>query len=228
MTLTTETAPAASPRSSIPRLWWQPGDGLRLLGLGGLSVGLAAVLTWLLPYTGPALYTGPLDRNGSQPVDAQHVDHAYGSVRQLHVGDRFTDGLSVLELPRGSTQRALIRTVQPVGLAPGLRYLGAMLGSPHRQETWQGLTQWPPPPGARHDPVPLSTPVTAAGRGWELYLGFEVARPGRYVTWGWRITYEVAGRTYQYTEPAQIVVCTPRFGASRGRCPDPDVRRLLG
>jgi hypothetical protein len=221
MSTTTEAPPVRDPgrhRGEVSR-WWHPGDGRRLLTTIAACVGLAALLTWLLPLLGRPLYTGPLDRDGSQQVGSEHASFAYDSALRQHVGDRFTYGLTVLELPRGSTDIAVIRTVEPVGLSAGLRYLGAMLGSPARTQTQDEVRQWPPPPGRLHAAVPLSTPIDSNGNGWELYLGFAVTAPGHYVVRGWWITYTVGARSYRYWEPGQIDVCTPQFLTARGGCP---------
>ena len=181
---------------------------------------LAALLTWLLPYAGHPLYTGPLDRDGSRPVAMQDTEVAHSSAMPWQVGRPFTFGLDVLELPRRSDQPAVVRSVEPVGLDQGLRFLGARLGSADRTTTWQVIRQWPPR-GPGHDPVPLSTPIDADPMGWELYLGFQVTRPGYYVTDGWRVTYEVGGRTYQYQVPSQLVVCGRQVLPARPHCPFP-------
>lgn len=78
------------------------------------------------------------------------------------VGDRFTYGLNVLSLPRGSDDTAVIASAA------------------ERTETWQVIEGWPPMAGPVHDPLPLSAPITARSvyeRGWELFLGFEIDCP---------------------------------------------------
>ena len=139
------------------------------------------------------------------------------------VGDRFTYGLNVLSLEAPGT--AVIQDVRVVGLEDGVRFLGARLGGPNRRMgSWQVLPTWPP----RHprlDPRPLTTPITSRSVdpiGWELFIGLEVTKPGRFLSEGWRITYEIHGRTYQQTVPARILICTRHADGSRRVCPPPD------
>jgi hypothetical protein len=222
MTASTDAVGAIEPDGPSCRrnLWWQPGDGRRLLTLLGVSVVLAALLTWLLPYVGPPLYTGPLDWDGSRPIAMQATEPAWSSGMPSQVGKAFTDGLDVLSLPKGSDQTAVVESVEPVGLDPGISFLGARLGSPERAETWQVIRQWPPR-GPAHRMVPLSTPIDAAPKGWELYLGFQVTRPGYFVSDGWLVTYEVGGRTYRYQLPSQLVVCGRAVMPKDPHCPFP-------
>jgi hypothetical protein len=177
---------------------------------------LGAVATWGLPYLGVPTDPGPLHRGG-----------AHGSaLDDYDVGDSFTYGMNRLVMPKGTDDTAVITEVNVVGLDPGLRYLGARLGSPERRETWQVVDRWPPR-GPVHDVVPLATPITSESAdpaGWELFLGFEVTRPGYWVSDGWEITYEVNGRAYRYVEQAQMVVCTPEALTRRGHCPFPEDR----
>lgn len=206
----------ASPAVSPHGLWWRRGDGLRLLLATVLCVCLAALVTWVPPYFGVPNEPGPLYRGGGHGSALDGYD----------VGDRFTYGVNVLTMPRDTDDTAVVTDVKVVGLDPGLRYLGARLGSPERTETWQVVHRWPPR-GPVHDVVPLSTPITsrsADGMGWELFLGFEVTKPGYWVSDGWEITYEVNGRTYRYVEPAEMVVCTPEALTKRGECLFPDER----
>jgi hypothetical protein len=159
---------------------------------------------------------GPLDRG------CGHVS----AIDDYEVGDRFTYGMNVLTMPKNTDETAVITDVKAVELDDGLRYLGASLGSPARTETWQVVDRWPPR-GPWHDVVPLSTPITPESvdrNGWELFLGFEVIKPGYWVSDGWEITYEVNGRTYRYVEPAEMVVCTPETRTKSGECPFPGDR----
>ena len=75
-----------------------------------------------------------------------------------------------------------------------------------------------------HDSLPLSTPITARSvddRGWELFLGFEIDRPGHFFSDGFAITYRMDGRAYHYVLQSQLVVCTPRSVRTDGNCPAP-------
>jgi hypothetical protein len=196
--------------------WWQPGDSRRLAALLLASITIAALGHLLLPYAGIPTSTGPLDR-GTGPHGS--------SLSNYTAGERFTYGLDRLALREGTDDTAVITEISVIGLDPGLRYLGARLGSPYRDETWQAIPEWPPVPKALFDPVPISTPITSESvhpKAWELLLGFEVTRPGYFVSDGWRITYEVDGRTYRLELPSQLVVCAGVRIAKDGSCPFPE------
>jgi hypothetical protein len=187
-----------------------------MTGLLLASVAIAALGHLLLPYVGIPTDTGPMDR--ATPPHGS-------SLSQYTVGERFTYGLDRLALRAGLEETAVITDITVLGLDPGLRYLGARLGSPQRDDTWQAIPQWPPKPGALFDPVPITTPITSESvhpKAWELLLGFEVTRPGYFVSDGWRITYEVNGRAYRYEMPSQLVVCAGVRTAPDGSCPFPD------
>lgn len=112
----------------------------------------------------------------------------------------------------------MIKDVEVIGLDDGVRLLGARLGGPNRHlGAWQVLHP-------KTDPRPLDTPITprAEGRTWELFTGFEITRPGRFLSEGWRITYEVDGRTYRHTIPARVLICTRHEDGSSRKCPAPD------
>lgn len=221
------------PPFAVSPLWWRRGDGLRLAVAIVACVLLGYAVTWALPYAGVPMRTGPLAwRDGGDVPLAQAPDPtsiSYGSALgsrayPLHVGDRLTYGMDVLRMPSRSHDSAVITKVEPVGLDRGVRFLGAMLGSPHRAETWQVVDGWPPRDGRLHDPVPLDTPITSRttdGMGWELYLGLQITRPGYFVSDGWQITYQVGARTYRYVVPAQVVICTPQALTAGGDCPTP-------
>jgi hypothetical protein len=190
------------------------------------------LVTWTLPYFGVPMRTGPLAWQGVGDVplaaapDPRSVSYGYAG-RPHPVGYRFTYGTDVLTMPPRDDDTAVIRQVKPLGLGRGVRFLGALLGSPDRRDTWSRIDGWPPTKGRLHDPVPLDTPITPRstdGTGWELYLGFEITRPGYYVSDGWQVTYEVNGRTYRYVVPAKVVICTQE-ALARGRfCPFPEDR----
>jgi hypothetical protein len=156
---------------------------------------------------------GPLER-----------ENAHGAaVDDFRVGDRFTYGLNTVTLIGADS--ATITDVQVVGLDDGIRFLGARLGGPNRDiASWQLLPSWPPVhPGS--DLRSLDTPITAKVADpieWELFLGFEVTRPGTFTSEGWQLTYRSGARTYRTTIPAFIRVCVPRSGQPTLTCPVPD------
>lgn len=207
------TPPGRPGRGHLKAIWWQPGDGRRLSAILSAALALAALLTWLLPYVGVPMTTGPMYRGGAHGAALDEFD----------VGDQFTYGMNVLTLPKASNQVAVITDVDVIGIDRGVRFLGGRLGSPDRTETWQ-LMQAFPPRGPRHDVVPLSTPITSQSadeNGWELFIGLQITKPGYWVSDGWRITYEVNGRTYQYDEHAELTICTPDALTPAGTCPFP-------
>lgn len=220
-------APAKRPgRVSL----WRRGDGVRLTAVVVLCLALGALVTWVLPYFGAPMRTGPLawQDGGNVPLaaapDPRSSSYGYAG-RPDPVGHRFTYGTDVLTMPPGSDDTAVIRKVEPLGLGPGVRFLGSMLGSPDRRETWSEIDGWPPKDGQLHDPVPLDTPITsrtADEMGWELYLGFQITRPGSYASDGWEVTYEVNGRTYRHVVPARVVVCTPEAPTQGRFCAHPE------
>lgn len=175
-------------------------------------VALVALGVWTLPYAGVPLSAGPI-----------HPSNAHGTALDMFdVGDRFTYGLNTISL--AGTHAAVIKDVEVIGLDDGVRFLGAQLGGPDRKiGAWQILETWPP----RHpktDPRPLGTPIPpeSEGRDWELFIGLEVTAPGRFLSDGWRVTYEVDGRTYRHTIPAYVLICTRDEGGSTRKCPLPD------
>ena len=184
----------------------------RLLLALAAVLSLAGVLVWTLPYAGVALSAGPIQPSNPHSSALDIFD----------VGDRFTYGMNTISL--AGTHPAVIKDVEVIGLDDGVRFLGARLGGPNRRlGAWQVLHTWPP----RHpktDPRPLETPITprAEGRTWELFIGFEISKPGRFVSDGWRITYEVNGRTYRHTIPARVLICTRYEDGSSRKCPAPD------
>lgn len=184
----------------------------RLPGLAVAAV-VVAVLVWALPYVGVAVSDGPMRR--SNP-------HA-AALDMFKVGDRFTYGLNSVSIE--GTGTATIKDVDVVGLDDGVRFLGAWLGGPDRRiGSWQILDTWPPR-HPRTDPRPLTTPITSGSVDpieWELFIGLEVTKPGRFLSEGWRITYEVDGRTYRHTIPARILICTRHEDGSPRKCPVPD------
>jgi hypothetical protein len=138
------------------------------------------------------------------------------------VGDRFSYGFNTVSL--AGTRPAVIKNVEVIGLDDGVRFLGARLGGPNRRlGSWQVLHTWPPR-HPRTDPRPLATPITprSLGRTWELFIGLEVTKPGRFLSEGWRITYEVNGRMYRHTIPARVLICTRHEDGSSRTCPAPD------
>jgi hypothetical protein len=138
------------------------------------------------------------------------------------VGDRFTYGLNTLEIQ--GNKPAAVTNIEVAGLDQGVRFLGAVLGSPRRHANYQIIDHWPP----RHpagDVRPLSTPVTPVREGpagWELFIGLEVTKPGRFLSDGWLITYRVSGRTYRYLMPAKLMICATADGTTDAQCPMPD------
>jgi hypothetical protein len=178
-----------------------------------LTGSLVAATVWLLPYVGVPVSAGPLER-----VNAHGT-----ALDDFRVGDRFTYGLNTVTLTGADS--ATITDVQVVGLDDGIRFLGARLGGPNRDiGSWQILPSWPPVhPGV--DLRPLNTPITAKSAdpiGWELFLGFEITRPGTFTSEGWQVTYRSDGRTYRSTIPAFIRVCVPRRGQPKPPCPVPN------
>jgi hypothetical protein len=210
------TPPTASSdaenQGRLRSLLWRSGDTRRLLMALAGSVVLGLLATWLLPYAGVPQSGGPLDQGGG-----------HGSaLSQYDVGDRFTYGMNVLAMPDGSTDKAIVRDVRVVGLDEGMRFLDARLGGPERKETWQVIDGFPPSK-REFAVVPLSTPISedsarSGGRGWELLLGFEITKPGYWVSDGWEITYEVNGRAYRYVEETQMVVCTRAVQKTKNEC----------
>ncbi len=181
--------------------------------IGGVGVVCAAALVWwLLPYLGVPVSSGPLEGG------ALGESTFGGSGYRLHPGSTFTYGMAVLRLPAGHGP-ATITSVHVDGLQPGVRYLGARLGAPDRQESDQVVTGFPPGVGAVHATRPLRTPVTATDGGWELYLGFQITRPGAYVARGLDITYRLGGRTYRTSTTGDVAMCTPAFAGRHGYCP---------
>jgi hypothetical protein len=174
---------------------------------------LATLVVWALPYAGVAVSEGPMRRENP---------HA-SALDMFGVGDRFTYGLNVVTIE--GTGTAIIKDVRVVGLDDGISFLGARLGGPERRiGSWQIFHTWPP----RHpktDPRPLSSPITSRSVepiGWELFIGLKITRPGRFLSEGWRVTYEVNGRTYRRTIPARILICTRHEDGSPRKCPVPD------
>jgi hypothetical protein len=174
---------------------------------------LAGLLVWALPYAGVAVSEGPIHKENP---------HA-AALDTFQVGDRFTYGLNVVSIE--GTGTAQIKDVRVVGLDDGVRYLGAMLGGPDRRiGSWQTLHTWPPT-HPKTDPRPLPTPITSRSanpEGWELFIGLEITEPGRFLSEGWRVTYEVNGRTYRHTIPARVRICTPDQDGAPRKCPVPD------
>ena len=183
-----------------------------VLGLTGIGA-VVALLVWTLPYAGVAVSEGPIRRTNPHST----------ALDMFQVGDRFTYGLNRVSIE--GTGTATIKEVRVVGLDDGVRFLGARLGGPNRRVgAWQILHTWPP----RHpktDLRPLMTPVTSRSVDpieWELFIGLEITQPGRFLSEGWRITYEVDGRTYRQTIPARILICTRHEDGSPRKCPVPD------
>ncbi len=182
--------------------------------MGPAVAGVVVVLlVWALPYAGVAVSEGPMHRTNPHS----------SALDMFQVGDRFTYGLNTVSIE--GTGTAIIKDVRVVGLDEGVRFLGAQLGGPNRRRgTWQILPTWPP----RHpktDLRPLRTPITPRSVDpieWELFIGLEITEPGRFLSEGWRITYEVDGRTYRHTVPARILICTRRDDGSPRKCPLPD------
>jgi hypothetical protein len=191
-----------------------PGERWRRFVLGmAVVAGVLALLAWRLPYAGVAVSEGPIHRTNPHS----------SALDMFKVGDRFTYGLNTVSIE--GTGTATIKDVRAVGLDDGVRFLGAQLGGPNRRiGAWQILHTWPP----RHpktDPRPLHTPITSSSADpieWELFIGLEITEPGRFLIEGWRITYEVNGRTYRHTIPARILICTRHEDGSPRKCPVPD------
>jgi hypothetical protein len=183
-----------------------------VLGAAVIAVAVTLVV-WTLPYAGVAVSEGPMRRTNP---------HA-STLDMFKVGDRFTYGLNTVSVE--GTGTAIIKDVRVVGLDDGVRFLGARLGGPNRRlGAWQLLPGWPPR-HPRTDPRPLTTPITSRSVDpieWELFIGLEILEHGRFLSEGWRITYEVDGRTYRHTIPARILVCTRHQDGSPRKCPVPD------
>lgn len=177
-----------------------------------VAASLTCLIVWLLPFAGVAVSEGPIRK-----------PHAHAAVIDMFdVGDRFTYGLNTLMIQ--GNEPAVVTNIEVAGLDPGVRFLGAMLGSPSRRANSQIIDHWPPRQPA-HEVRPLSTPVTPSSEdraGWELFIGLEITEPGRFLSDGWLINYRVSGRTYRYVMPARLMICATADGSTDTKCPMPD------
>lgn len=99
------------------------------------------------------------------------------------------------------------------GGGSGLRYLGARLGAPSRKQDLRHVRGFPTPAGPGARPRPLNTPITAASGRWQLYLGFQITSPGRYVIHGIDVTYQVAGNPCRQHVRDTLAMCTDNLSS---------------
>jgi hypothetical protein len=193
---------------------------LRVLAVSAVVV--AAGAAGVAGLTGPGLETqlsgGPL------VAPAPH-----GFVMTQPVGHVFTDGVETLKLD--GSKAAVLRKVDLVG-TDGLKIVGVALVKPGRKVgTIQAIDGWPP-----RDPYLRASDVMSKGIGatftpaaqnpdgqsYELLVGLKVVGRGYLVRDGFRITYDVDGRTYSRFFPAQLAVCTTKRLEKSDGCPIPD------
>lgn len=138
--------------------------------------------------------------------------HGY-VIRDLVVGQRFTDGWETLHI-KGSDP-IVIRKVETLGGAPGLRQVGALVAGGSRSVgSIQSDRSFPPPKDPGFGPLipAVGAELTARPRGelpyWELVIGYRVTRPGAWKRKSIAITYESNGETFTQRFPAVIIACT--------------------
>lgn len=188
---------------------------------------VALLVGWVLASCGGAEPLGPL---------GQQRDSASGWSTSLEVGHRFADGDLLLRLPRDVEDVVLVE-VEPLLSGDGLMPLGVAMALPDRpMAAVQMVDSWPP----RDPDVPEFVEAVGAtlsgaaswgdyefNRGYELFVGFEVVRPGRTTVQGYRVVYEHDGEQYSTVIPQTLAVCAHEVGTrpAAARCePETTVR----
>ena len=173
------------PTADATKQWWR----FLLVCCLLVPVVSAGMSAWYAP--------GPL----SFPAGA-----SYGSEPQVPVGQTFTYGLDVLA-PAGD-KNVTITGIRILGLDPSVHYLGARLGGPNRAYGAGQMLFRFPPAAASEDVRPalgaVITPKRVDPIGWEVFLGLQPTRPGRYVTRGLEVSYRVGWRPYTTVIPSII------------------------
>jgi hypothetical protein len=169
--------------------------------------------------------TGGLSATGGRvnggPLEPSSV---HGSAISFPRGQRFTDGLEVLELK--GDQPARIDAIQAVGLH-GLRALGSLVAGPKRHiGAIQFARSYPPRDPAlkrvRVQPaVGAMLPPYSETNHWglELLLGYKAIGSGQLTRLGINIDYTIAGIHYRRFFPARLSICTSRAVYVDGTCP---------
>jgi hypothetical protein len=135
----------------------------------------------------------------------------HGYVVPARAGRVFTDGFDVVRL-QGS-QNARILKVESIGGTDVLEFLGARLAGPGRRSgATQILSGFPPHDRPLGDVSAAENavvePQSRTGiKGYELLLGYRIRGQDVGARTGIRITYEVAGRTYETTVEAGLITC---------------------
>lgn len=153
----------------------------------------------------------------------QPGEHAWATYEP--VGHTFTDGMEILELPRGS-RPAVIDSVKllPGKNGAGLKLVGVRLAGPSRNTNYQKLP-WPPRapdlPASAVEPADGAT-ITSQIGAWELLLGIKVARPGYLARRGIEIDYHIGDQHYSYVIHGWLGVCTQaKYSHFKHNCPPP-------
>jgi RTX calcium-binding nonapeptide repeat (4 copies) len=161
---------------------------------------------------------GPMKHPGSW----FHLAYGY-SDRDFTVGDRFTDGFSVLYLT--GDQPAVIDDVRLIGNR-GFKHLGTMIVGPGREiGAVQMVRHWPPTSydyggGDVIDAEGASiSPVGRNSWGWELLIGMAPHNVGHNARAGFAVSYTVGGVRYRHEEYGEIVICAKdALGTRPRRC----------
>lgn len=137
----------------------------------------------------------------------------HGMIAEARAGERFTDGLAVLQVT--GEEPARIVSVESVGGNGAFRQVGALLAGPGRKIGAVGYAaEFPPKDRALGDLVEAEGAVlqpvaqTRNEMAYELLVGYEVLDDTEVgYRAGLRVRYEVAGDEFVWNAPARLLFC---------------------
>lgn len=175
------------------------------------TVAVAAVLLVIgVIVLAAVLLSGGNDERTPGPIQAEEGNELGASVP---VGREFMYGVPVIF--NGGDEPATLEAARYVSPTPGLKVVKTYVAGPRREANYvAGSRSWPAK--SVTDLKPLAgyevAPRKHAGgrRGVELVLVMRVARPGRYITRGVELDYEVGGSRHRRAMPNSFAACAFR------------------